>query len=109
LIFGFVSAQSQAAAGMLLRQSLAKKPKILSPHGYTISSKALAETLQRRCRTAAEKLHRMMETKINAKTQRTQRRTAHPASLDELRRTRRAVPTKKISHKRTQRTQNRKF
>jgi hypothetical protein len=41
LIFGFVSAQSQAAAGMLLRQSLAKKPKILAPHGYSISSNAL--------------------------------------------------------------------
>jgi hypothetical protein len=52
LIFGFVSApafaegygvagESQAAAGMLLRQSLAKKPKILAPHGYSISSNAL--------------------------------------------------------------------
>jgi len=39
--FGFVSAQSQAAAGMLLRQSLAKTPKILAPHGYSISSNAL--------------------------------------------------------------------
>jgi hypothetical protein len=38
---GFVSAQSQAAAGMLLRQSLAQTPKILAPHGYSISSKAL--------------------------------------------------------------------
>jgi hypothetical protein len=32
LVFGFVSAQSQATAGMLLRQSLAKKSKILAPH-----------------------------------------------------------------------------
>jgi hypothetical protein len=40
LIFGFVSAQSQATAGMLLRQSLAKKPKIPAPHGYSISSNA---------------------------------------------------------------------
>jgi hypothetical protein len=43
LIFGFVSAQSQAAAGMLLRQNLAKKPKILAPHGYSISSNALEQ------------------------------------------------------------------
>jgi hypothetical protein len=45
--FGFVLAQSQAAAGMLLRQSLAKTPKILAPHGYNISSNALdaGETL----------------------------------------------------------------
>jgi hypothetical protein len=35
--FGFVSAQSQAAAGMLLRQDLAKTPKILAPSGHTIS------------------------------------------------------------------------
>jgi iron complex transport system substrate-binding protein len=47
LIFGFVSAQSQAAAGMLLGQSLAKKPEILAPHGYTISSNALSEICQR--------------------------------------------------------------
>jgi hypothetical protein len=47
LIFGFVSAQSQAAAGMLLRQSLAKKPKILAPHGYSISSNALDVSLRR--------------------------------------------------------------
>ena len=39
--FGFVLAQSQAAGGMLLRQSLAKTPKILAPHGYSISSNAL--------------------------------------------------------------------
>jgi hypothetical protein len=38
LDFGFVLAQSQAAAGMLLRQSLAKTRKILAPHGYSISS-----------------------------------------------------------------------
>jgi hypothetical protein len=31
LVFGFVSARSQAAAGMLLCQSLAKKSKILAP------------------------------------------------------------------------------
>jgi hypothetical protein len=31
-----VSAQSQAAAGMLLRQSLAKTPKILAPNGHNI-------------------------------------------------------------------------
>jgi hypothetical protein len=42
--FGFVLAQSQAAAGMLLRQSLAKTPKILAPHGYGISSNAPAYT-----------------------------------------------------------------
>jgi hypothetical protein len=40
--FGFVSAQSQAAAGMLFRQSLAKTPKILAPHGDSISSNAPA-------------------------------------------------------------------
>jgi hypothetical protein len=34
--FGFVSAQSQAHVGMLLRQSLAKTPKILAPDGYNI-------------------------------------------------------------------------
>ena len=34
--FGFVSAQSQAIFGMLLRQSLAKTPKILAPDGYSI-------------------------------------------------------------------------
>jgi hypothetical protein len=45
LIFGFVSAQSQAAAGMLLGQSLAKKPKILAPQGYSISSNALNQFL----------------------------------------------------------------
>jgi hypothetical protein len=41
--FGFVLAQSQAAAGMLLGQSLAKTPKILAPHGYSISSNALLD------------------------------------------------------------------
>jgi hypothetical protein len=41
LAFGFVSAQSQAAAGMLLPQSLAKKPKTLAPHRYIISVNAL--------------------------------------------------------------------
>jgi hypothetical protein len=46
LIFGFVSAQSQAAAGMLLRQSLAKKPKTLAPHGCSISSNALINRLR---------------------------------------------------------------
>jgi hypothetical protein len=40
LVFGVVSAQSQATTGMLLRQSLAKKPKILAPHGYSIPSNA---------------------------------------------------------------------
>jgi len=35
--FGFVSAQLQAAAGMRLRQSLAKTQKILAPNGHTIS------------------------------------------------------------------------
>jgi hypothetical protein len=35
--FGFVSAQLQAAAGMLLRQSLAKTQKILAPNGNTVS------------------------------------------------------------------------
>ncbi|MGP8199781.1 MAG: hypothetical protein ACLQU4_09805, partial [Limisphaerales bacterium] len=45
--FGFVLAQSQAAAGMLLRQSLAKKPKILAPHGYSISSNALITAMRR--------------------------------------------------------------
>jgi len=35
--FGFVSAaRLQAAAGMLLRQSLAKTQKILAPNGHTI-------------------------------------------------------------------------
>jgi hypothetical protein len=34
--FGFVLAQSQAAAGMLIRQSLAKTPTILAPHGHII-------------------------------------------------------------------------
>jgi len=36
LIFGFVSAQSQVVADMLLRQSLAKKSKLPAPNGYTI-------------------------------------------------------------------------
>jgi hypothetical protein len=40
--FGFVLAQSQAVSGLLLRQSLAKSPKILAPHGYGFSSNALA-------------------------------------------------------------------
>jgi hypothetical protein len=35
--FGFVSAQLQAAAGMRLRQSLAKTQKILAQNGYIIS------------------------------------------------------------------------
>jgi hypothetical protein len=39
--FGFVLAQSQATAGMLLRQSLAKTPKILAPHGYSFFENAL--------------------------------------------------------------------
>ena len=43
--FGFVLAQSQAATGMLLRQSLAKTPKILAPHGYSFSSNALVTWL----------------------------------------------------------------
>jgi hypothetical protein len=38
--FGVVSAQLQVAADLLLRQSLAKTPKILAPHGYSISSNA---------------------------------------------------------------------
>jgi len=42
LDFGFVLAQSQAAAGMLLGQSPAKTPKIPAPHGYSISSNAPA-------------------------------------------------------------------
>jgi hypothetical protein len=39
--FGLVSAQSQAAAGVLLRQSLAKTPKIPAPNGYSIFLPAL--------------------------------------------------------------------
>jgi len=39
--FGIVSAQSQAAAGLLLRQNRAKFPKIPVPHGDSISSNAL--------------------------------------------------------------------
>jgi hypothetical protein len=37
LDFGIVSAQLQAAAGMRLRQSLAKTQKILAQNGYIIS------------------------------------------------------------------------
>jgi hypothetical protein len=37
LVFGVVSAQLQATAGMRLRRSLAKNPKILAPNGYSIS------------------------------------------------------------------------
>jgi hypothetical protein len=40
--FGFVFAQSQAAAGMLLRSSLAKTPKSLAARGSSFSSNALA-------------------------------------------------------------------
>ena len=43
--FGFVLAQSQAAAGMLLRQSLAKTPKILAAHRYIFSVNALISCL----------------------------------------------------------------
>jgi hypothetical protein len=45
--FGFVSAQSQAAVGMLLRQSLAKTPKIPAPNGYSIFLTALMFDVQR--------------------------------------------------------------
>jgi hypothetical protein len=39
--FGFVSAQSQAAAGLLFRQSLAKNPKASAPHGHILFENAL--------------------------------------------------------------------
>jgi hypothetical protein len=38
--FGFVLAQSQAAAGMLPHSASPRTPKILAPHGYSISSNA---------------------------------------------------------------------
>jgi hypothetical protein len=41
--FGFVSAQSQAAAGMLPHSASPKHQKILAPHGYSIFSNALEE------------------------------------------------------------------
>jgi hypothetical protein len=41
LAFGFVSARSQAAAGMLPRQNFAKRLKILAPPRYIISVNAL--------------------------------------------------------------------
>jgi hypothetical protein len=41
LVFGFVSAQLQGFSNLLLRRSLAKKPKILAPNGYGIFSNAL--------------------------------------------------------------------
>jgi len=40
---GLDSAQSQAAAGMLLRQSLGNTSKTPAPNGYSISSNALGE------------------------------------------------------------------
>jgi len=42
LVFGVVSAQLQGYLNLRLRRSLAKKPKILAPNGYSISSNALA-------------------------------------------------------------------
>jgi hypothetical protein len=39
--FGFVFAQLQAAAGMLLRSSLAKAQNSSLPNGHSISSNAL--------------------------------------------------------------------
>ena len=46
MVFGFVSAQSQGFSNLLLRQSLAKKPKILAPKGYSVFSNApVAELL----------------------------------------------------------------
>jgi hypothetical protein len=40
--FGFVFAQSQAAAGMLLRSASPKRQNSSLPNGYSISSNALA-------------------------------------------------------------------
>jgi hypothetical protein len=45
LVFGFVSAQLQGFSNLLLRQSLAKKPKILAAHRYIFSVNA--PTVQR--------------------------------------------------------------
>ena len=47
-VFGFVLAQAQTAVGMRLRQSLAKKPKILASQRYIISVNALACSLRGR-------------------------------------------------------------
>jgi hypothetical protein len=44
--FGFVFAQSQAAAGMLLRSSLAKTQNSSLPHGYSFFSNALENKIR---------------------------------------------------------------